>query len=116
MIRSLTEKERILWLAALYEGEGSCGFYTKRRSARAGSREVGVLQICIVQKDRWVLDQVVSVCGGVVGELKKNGTHTWQRSGTDANAFLQQVLPYLSPWRQAQALKAIYAWRDYTNA
>lgn len=81
----------IAWAAGIYEGEGSAGY--------SG--------ISVGQRDRWILDKYQMLFGGHVKYDPKVEMHYWRASGTRARGFLMTIYSFLSPWRQAQAVRAL---------
>lgn len=94
----------IAWVAGIYEGEGSCG-------PKVGGK--GSLRVAIVQKDTWILLKIQGLYGGGVYKRrtlfkgKWYDGHVLQLSAGPTRAMLSDILPFLSPWRQAQARTAL---------
>ena len=102
--RDPTEHPTILdiaWAAGIYEGEGCCCKTIK-----------GTSVVTVSQKHRWLTDKLRDLFGGTVRLYRNNGLakgdiYRWHVSGTRARGFLLTSYQFLSPHRQAQALKAL---------
>lgn len=108
----------LAWLTGFYEGEGSCGFYISK-SPRKGAGLTRRIIMCIAQKERKVLEEVLSIVGfGHIGlqsmGLKFGSTcHRYECSGLRAYLLLEKMLPYMrSDYKKEQAEKALKAWAD----
>jgi hypothetical protein len=94
----------IAWVAGIYEGEGSCG-------PKVGGK--GSLRSAIVQNDTWILERIRAMYGGGIYKRRTLFKGKWyeghvlQMSGGPTREMLRDILPLLSPWRQAQARAAL---------
>ena len=91
----------IAWAAGLFEGEGT---------AKHG-------MAVVYQCDRWVLDRMLSLFGGVVELVNRSNkslhhrpSYIWRAQGPRGRGFLFTVYKFLSPGRKTQALAAM-SWR-----
>lgn len=89
----------IAWAAGIYEGEGS--------ASRTGTNKTS-LRLVVVQKDRWLLYQLMNLFGGSVhGPYPpRRDVSTWQVCGPRARGFAYTIFPFLSP-RRRQQIKTI---------
>ena len=87
----------IYWAAGVYEGEGS---------GRLHGRSFATIS----QKDRWLLDKIKDLFGGVIKYRERAGASKkpifqWSITGSRSRGFLLTILVLLSPKRQFQILR-----------
>jgi hypothetical protein len=94
------------WVAGLFEGEGS--FYRNLSNYR-----YRVPRAQMTQKDRSVLERLVSVTGlGTITGPRPNGCHEWTvNRAEDVDRFAVSIFQLLSERRQQQILGVYEACR-----
>jgi len=96
----MTKLVEIAWAAGVYEGEGNFTGDVAR----------------VVQKDKWLPDELQRVFGGKVKPYirKKDGKRYWHwtLSGQNARGFILTIFTFLSPRRKAQILKYPLFFKD----
>jgi hypothetical protein len=78
----------IAWAAGVYEAEGHC-------------RRMGA-DICVSQKDPWILFRLRDLFGGSVGKPGAKDQRYWYLAGPRALGFVFTIFQFLSPWRREQ--------------
>lgn len=104
-------KEYLIWLTGFFEGEGSCGYYSKSNDL------IGNLVLRISQKEREVFDEMVKVIGfGSIVCSRKNTPiegYFYSVHNKLAVYLLSLMLPFIRTTRKRnQILKAL---KDYEN-
>jgi len=97
--------QEIAWAAGFYEGEGWC----------TCSKDP-YLNVCaqIGQKQKWPIEQIVSLFGGRMRERRNSPTPwQWTVQGPRAVGFLMTIYKFLSPRRKEQVYPLLKTWREY---
>lgn len=108
-------KSELYWLAGFYEGEGSCGRYTKTSYSKTGKKYVyprGVIQATIAQKDKDIIKWIHKKLGYGHVEYRQNRKSSfgkslwcWKSSHRGAIKFLTMIYPYLRINRRKQQVR-----------
>lgn len=98
-------KNELIWLVGFFEGEGSCGAYTKTCYSKAGKKYVyprGSVSVNISQKDETIIRWIQKLLGYGSIQHRVNPKSSfgkelwcWEASHNDAKRFLTMVQPYL---------------------
>jgi hypothetical protein len=86
----------IAWAAGIYEGEGTCQYVPS-----------GSIHVLVPQKDPWLVNRFQALFGGGVHYSAKINQWRWNAYGVLGRGFLMTIYKFLSPWRKAQALRAL---------
>lgn len=89
----------IIWAAGVYEGEGS--------PSLTGRSPYLSEHVTVSQKDPWLVNQLCSLFGGSIYDVKNRDLWAWDIYGARARGFLQSVYGLLSPRRQEQARRVL---------
>jgi len=95
---SLSRKEKVIFLAGVFDGEGCIGCYTN------GGIEK-YLNIVIECTDRDSLERFVEVFGGTILQHKKRNFHykdifRWKMTGKKAWIAIKEMIPYMCKRRR----------------
>ena len=78
----------IYWAAGIIEGEGSFQHDT----------------IAVYQKDKWILEKLKLLFGGIIDLRHKtgygNGVYCWRIHGSRGRGLMMTIFALLSPWRK----------------
>lgn len=99
----MTEKEKSIYMAGFFDGEGYVGLLKRKRSETYIEY---IVQASIGQKDGGTMDWVKENFGGHLHLVKRDGSYYWIISNKAAFLFLKRVVPYLK-YKKPQAELAI---------
>lgn len=97
----MTKTQESIWLAAMFEGEGSCGVYATNKGRTTFVR----MQVTTTDKD--VAEAILRIAGcGRIYEMERKGkklAYRWQISRRDSAVMVAAMIePYLYARRRAQ--------------
>lgn len=95
---SLSRKEKVIFLAGVFDGEGCIGCYTNGKTEK-------YLNIIVESTDRDSLERFVEVFGGTILQPKKRFNHykdifRWKRGGKKAWTIIEEMIPYMCKRRR----------------
>ena len=95
---NLNERSKLLFLAGLFDGEGSFGIWGKGNNRRT-------FQCSIEMKDRDILERFKDFFGGAITICKKRKPHwsqtwRWRLSGGRAYECIDMMIEYMCQRRQ----------------
>lgn len=101
----MTELEKIIWFAGLFEGEGTFCF----------CKNVG-RQLSIQMTDKDIIDRLQTFFGGKVYNIKKRKEHhkdswVWVLGSKDSIKIVEDIIPYLGLRRKKRALEYITSFK-----
>lgn len=112
----------LLWIVGFFEGEGSCGCYTRKEVAKSGKLYIYkngtlIVSICQKRKDilKWILKEVGygSLFYSANPDSFGHSVWTWRAASLQAEKFLLMIQPYLkSKYRIKQVNKSIRLWQE----
>jgi hypothetical protein len=98
-----TLSHEVAWAAGLFDGEGSVMLCNDGRGQRRK------FKVSMTQKDRRVLDRLVSVVA--VGNIYRHPSgFYYQANGRDAETVMALLWPYLSEFKREQGVAAMAGW------
>lgn len=103
-------KNDLNYFAGFFDGEGSICIL-KRQTRRTSWNPEYRLQIAIGQNDGATLDWIMSLFGGHLHKVKRDGSYYWLTSNRHAYDVLRQIVKYLK-YKKPQAELAIKFYED----
>lgn len=98
----------LYWVAGFIEGEGCFAIKANRRRCH----------ISVPQVQRWPLEKLQLLVGGVIYPSRTEKKYTWVLEGknhcAEAIALMQTLYVLMSPNRQERIREALIAWKAYT--
>lgn len=100
--QGLSKKEKIIFLAGVFDGEGSYGMWMKNSKARVPKR---YFTIAVEASDADMVSRFAEVFGGSFYVIKKKQAHhkhcfRWKVNGDRAFEVIETMIPYMCQRRQ----------------
>ena len=110
----LSHKEKIIFLAGVFDGEGSFGCYTTGLKKRGR-----YLLVAVETTDADMVSRFAEVFGGMLYSLKKREEHhkyifRWRINGKKAWKVLDEMVPYMC-LRRRQKYATLEPYRNSTK-
>jgi hypothetical protein len=112
---SLSEKEKLIFLAGVFEGEGTMGYW--KNGVRNGKIRKRI-QCSVKMTDKDIIYRFMNYFNcGYVSEMKQREDHykicwSWTITGSKALQVLEQMLPYLGLRRSKKYHDMVKSFRD----
>jgi len=105
----MNKELRVAYLAGVFDGEGTVGFYFMKGTGRTGLGQ-WVISTSVSMCCKEVLEEFVEVFDGKIYPCNRKGgvrpVYNWQLKVSRVEPFLQDIIPYLIE-KKEQALLAI---------
>lgn len=100
--QGLSKREKIIFLAGVFDGEGSYGMWMKNSKARTPKR---YFTIAVEASDADMVSRFAEVFGGSFYVIKKKQAHhkhcfRWKVNGDRAFEVIETMIPYMCQRRQ----------------
>ena len=95
----MTEKEKSIYMAGFFDGEGYIGL---GKRIRRGKYLEYTVRLSIGQNDGATIDWIKDNFGGLVYRIKTDGSFTWIATNRVAHQVLKRITPYLK-YKKPQA-------------
>ena len=100
--QGLSKREKIIFLAGVFDGEGSYGMWMKNSKARVPKR---YFTIAVEASDADMVSRFAEVFGGSFYVIKKKQAHhkhcfRWKVNGDRAFEVIETMIPYMCQRRQ----------------
>ena len=99
----MTEKEKAIYFAGFFDGEGYIGLLKR---IRKGKYLEYFIQLSIGQNDGAIVDWIKDNFGGNCYLVKRDNSYYWTTSNRDAYNILKKITPFLK-YKQPQAKLAL---------
>ena len=112
---SLSEKEKLIFLAGVFEGEGTMGYW--KNGITKNGKVMRRIQCAVKMTDKDIIDRFMDYfnCGNVLQLKQKENHHkicwSWRITGSKALQVLEQMLPYFGSRRSKKYYDMVKSFR-----
>jgi len=113
---SLSEKEKLIFLAGVFEGEGTMGYW--KNGITKNGKVMRRIQCAVKMTDKDIIYRFMDYfnCGNVLQLKQKENHHkicwSWRITGSKALQVLEQMLPYFGLRRSKKYHDMVKSFRD----
>ena len=113
---SLSRKEKLIFLAGVFEGEGTMGYW--KNGITKNGKVMRRIQCAVKMTDKDIIDRFMDYfnCGHVLQLKQKENHHkicwSWRITGSKALQVLEQMLPYFGLRRSKKYYDMVKSFRD----